>query len=71
MVQVEAVIRGLVAQQDHDRISSLLSLLVNDFALSPQSNHRKVESSPLVSTVQSLSLAFLFVTSDFSPVSIV
>lgn len=39
--EVEAVIRGLVAQQDHDRISSLLSLLVNDFALSPQSNHRK------------------------------
>lgn len=39
--EVEAVIRGLVAQQDHQRISSLLHLLVHDFALSPQSNHRK------------------------------
>ena len=40
---MEAIIRGLVAQQDHERISSLIHLLVHDFALSPQSNHRKVQ----------------------------
>lgn len=53
---MEAVIRGLVAQQDHQRISSLLHLLVHDFALSPQSNHRKVESPQVLPLIKALLL---------------
>ena len=59
-VQVEAVIRGLVAQQDHDKISSLIHLLVHDFALSPQSNHRKVQSSRYTITLRPSALVFRF-----------
>jgi hypothetical protein len=55
---VEAIIRGLVAQQDHERISSLISLLVHDFALSPQSNHRKVQSSRFTIPIRKLLVAF-------------
>lgn len=34
--------KAFTAVGDHDKISVIVSILTNDFALSPQANHRKV-----------------------------
>nr|XP_024381913.1 protein VAC14 homolog isoform X2 [Physcomitrium patens] len=40
-LEVESVVKSLTGAQDHEKISSIIRLLTNDFALSPQANHRK------------------------------
>ena len=40
--------KNLTAAQDHEKISSIISLLTYDFALSPSSNHRKVRCCKLL-----------------------
>jgi vacuole morphology and inheritance protein 14 len=35
------VVKSYTAAQDHEKISSLISFLIDDFAMSPQANHRK------------------------------
>lgn len=42
LYQVEGVVRQLTTAGDHERISAVINVLTNDFALSPQANHRKV-----------------------------
>lgn len=39
--EVEGVVRQLTTAGDHERISAVINVLTNDFALSPQANHRK------------------------------
>lgn len=36
------MVKSYTAAQDHEKISSLISFLIDDFAMSPQANHRKV-----------------------------
>ncbi|XP_002984143.2 protein VAC14 homolog [Selaginella moellendorffii] len=40
-LEVEGVLKSLVSSGDHEKISSVISILINDYALSPQANHRK------------------------------
>eukprot|EP00897_Mesotaenium_endlicherianum_P002664 jgi/Mesen1/2425/ME000157S01563 len=40
-LEVEAVVKQLNLQGDHERVHAVISLLINDFAMSPQANHRK------------------------------
>ncbi|KAH7404172.1 hypothetical protein KP509_15G013700 [Ceratopteris richardii] len=39
--EVEGVVRQLTAAGDHERIAAVINVLTNDFARSPQANHRK------------------------------
>ncbi len=36
------MVKSYTVAQDHEKISSLISFLIDDFAMSPQANHRKV-----------------------------
>lgn len=40
-MEVEGIVRQLVSAGDHEKISSLLNLLTNEFTFSPQASHRK------------------------------
>jgi hypothetical protein len=40
--QVEGVVKNLAAQGETEKVSALITVLINDFAMSPQANHRKV-----------------------------
>jgi vacuole morphology and inheritance protein 14 len=40
-LEVEGVVKSYTVAQDHEKISSLISFLIDDFAMSPQANHRK------------------------------
>jgi len=40
-LEIEGVVKSYTAAQDHEKISSLISFLIDDFAMSPQANHRK------------------------------
>uniref|UniRef100_A0A0C9S6Q6 TSA: Wollemia nobilis Ref_Wollemi_Transcript_14439_1486 transcribed RNA sequence n=1 Tax=Wollemia nobilis TaxID=56998 RepID=A0A0C9S6Q6_9CONI len=40
-LELEGVIKNLTAAGDHERISGIIHVLTNEFALSPQANHRK------------------------------
>lgn len=40
--QVEGIVKSLTTAGDHDRIAGVINILIHDFALSPQANHRKV-----------------------------
>jgi vacuole morphology and inheritance protein 14 len=42
MFQVEGVVKNLAAQGETEKVSALINVLINDFAMSPQANHRKV-----------------------------
>jgi vacuole morphology and inheritance protein 14 len=44
-VQVEGIVKQLAAAGDHDKITSVINLLTNEFTYSPQANHRKVFQS--------------------------
>lgn len=41
-MQVEGVVKNLAAQGETEKVSALITVLINDFAMSPQANHRKV-----------------------------
>eukprot|EP00850_Spirogloea_muscicola_P011853 SM000075S21942 [mRNA] locus=s75:91957:98287:- [translate_table: standard] len=40
-LELEGVVKALCAAGDNEKLEKLLNMLINDFALSPQSNHRK------------------------------
>ncbi|GLJ48313.1 hypothetical protein SUGI_1019740 [Cryptomeria japonica] len=40
-LELEGVIKNLTAVGDHEKISAIINVLTNEFALSPQANHRK------------------------------
>ncbi|XP_076885337.1 protein VAC14 homolog [Bidens hawaiensis] len=40
-LEVEGIVKQLTAAGDHDKITALIKLLANEFAYSPQANHRK------------------------------
>ncbi|KAJ7541111.1 hypothetical protein O6H91_10G046700 [Diphasiastrum complanatum] len=40
-LEVEGILKALTIAGDHDKISAVISILTNDYALSPQANHRK------------------------------
>eukprot|EP00249_Psilotum_nudum_P024047 c29071_g1_i2 orf=535-2670(-) len=40
-LEVEGVVRHLTAAGDHEKLTTVINVLINDFALSPQANHRK------------------------------
>jgi vacuole morphology and inheritance protein 14 len=40
-LEIEGVVKSYTAAQDHEKISSLISFLIDDFAMSPQANYRK------------------------------
>ncbi|BBN11517.1 vacuole morphology and inheritance protein 14 [Marchantia polymorpha subsp. ruderalis] len=40
-LEVEGVVKQLTASGEHEKISGVIQVLTNDFAMSPQANHRK------------------------------
>uniref|UniRef100_A0A6N2KRK8 Vacuolar protein 14 C-terminal Fig4-binding domain-containing protein n=1 Tax=Salix viminalis TaxID=40686 RepID=A0A6N2KRK8_SALVM len=40
-LEVEGIVKSLAAAGDHEKISSVINLLTNEFTYSPQANHRK------------------------------
>jgi len=46
--QVEMAVKLLVQEGNHERINAVINLLVSDFALSSQANHRKARHAGLV-----------------------
>nr|GMD26405.1 protein VAC14 homolog isoform X1 [Ipomoea batatas] len=40
-LELEGIVKQLVAAGDHDRINSVINLLIHEYAQSPQANHRK------------------------------
>ncbi|BBN11519.1 vacuole morphology and inheritance protein 14 [Marchantia polymorpha subsp. ruderalis] len=40
-LEVEGVVKQLTAAGEHEKISGVIQVLTNDFAMSPQANHRK------------------------------
>ncbi|GAQ89365.1 vacuole morphology and inheritance protein 14 [Klebsormidium nitens] len=40
-LEVEGVVKSLAAQGETEKVSALINVLINDFAMSPQANHRK------------------------------
>jgi hypothetical protein len=50
------VVKSYTVAQDHEKISSLISFLIDDFAMSPQANHRKVSHFTLSLSLSLLSL---------------
>ncbi|XP_010271349.1 PREDICTED: protein VAC14 homolog [Nelumbo nucifera] len=40
-LEVEGIVKQLAAAGDHDRITAVINMLINDFTYSPQANHRK------------------------------
>lgn len=44
--------KQLAQAGEHDKISSVISLLTNDFTYSPQANQRKVKKFPFLVSVR-------------------
>ena len=42
LVQIEGIVKQLATAGEHEKISVVISLLINDFTYSPQATHRKV-----------------------------
>nr|GLL32876.1 protein VAC14 homolog [Ipomoea trifida] len=47
-LELEGIVKQLVAAGDHDRINSVINLLIHEYAQSPQANHRKQIVPPVL-----------------------
>ncbi|XP_062196987.1 protein VAC14 homolog [Phragmites australis] len=41
-LEIEGIVKQLTTAGEHEKISTVISLLTNDFTYSPQANHQKV-----------------------------
>jgi hypothetical protein len=62
LAQIEGIVKQLSTAGEHEKIAAVIFLLTNDFANSPQANHRKVCLDSL------LSLLFLLQLLAWDPV---